>query len=246
MGMTALLPLVAFPLAGVSSAEKAAAPYANSAVFLFMGGFLVAATFERWGLHRRTGLFRAEPRRHRAAAHRVRGHPRDGIPVDVDLEHRHDPDDDAHRRGHRRRSRRERARRRPRSSASRTRRRSEGSARRSELPTNLIFLGAARELFPTRRSTITFARVDAVRRRLSVVLVPACWLSSCVTHACQRARPSRSSSSASRRPGAMSRGEKTTLALCVDDRAAVDLPRRHRLGATDVYRAGPISFRRRR
>lgn len=53
IGMTALIPLVAFPLAGVVSAEKIAAPYANPAVFLFLGGFLVAAAVERWGLHRR-------------------------------------------------------------------------------------------------------------------------------------------------------------------------------------------------
>src|SRR5688572_15273411 len=53
MGLAALIPLIAFPLAGVSSMEKTAAPYANSAVFLFLGGFLVSATFERWGLHRR-------------------------------------------------------------------------------------------------------------------------------------------------------------------------------------------------
>src|SRR5687767_7066963 len=68
MGMTALIPLVAFPLAGVNSMEKTAAPYANSAVFLFMGGFLVASTFERWGLHRRMAHFAlrsvgTEPRR---------------------------------------------------------------------------------------------------------------------------------------------------------------------------------------
>src|SRR5687767_11380174 len=66
--MTALIPLVAFPLAGVNSMEKTAAPYANSAVFLFMGGFLVASTFERWGLHRRMAHFAlrsvgTEPRR---------------------------------------------------------------------------------------------------------------------------------------------------------------------------------------
>ena len=68
MGMTALLPLVVFPAAGISTMEKTAAPYANSAVFLFMGGFLVAATFERWGLHRRMANFAlrvvgAQPRR---------------------------------------------------------------------------------------------------------------------------------------------------------------------------------------
>ncbi len=53
MGLTALLPLVLFPLAGVQTADKVAAPYANSAVFLFLGGFLVAATVEKCGLHRR-------------------------------------------------------------------------------------------------------------------------------------------------------------------------------------------------
>lgn len=68
MGMTALLPLVVFPVVGISSMEKIAAPYANSAVFLFMGGFLVAATFEKWGLHRRMAFFAlsrvgTEPRR---------------------------------------------------------------------------------------------------------------------------------------------------------------------------------------
>ncbi|HEX2121205.1 MAG TPA: SLC13 family permease, partial [Thermoanaerobaculia bacterium] len=68
MGLTALIPLIAFPLAGVSSMEKTAAPYANPAVFLFLGGFLVSATFERWGLHRRMAFFAlsrvgTEPRR---------------------------------------------------------------------------------------------------------------------------------------------------------------------------------------
>src|SRR5688572_29270972 len=68
MGLVALIPLIAFPLAGISSMEKTAAPYANSAVFLFMGGFLVSATFERWGLHRRMAYFAlsrvgTEPRR---------------------------------------------------------------------------------------------------------------------------------------------------------------------------------------
>jgi len=53
MGLTALLPLVLIPLAGVQTTEKVAAPYANSAVFLFLGGFLVASAVEKWGLHRR-------------------------------------------------------------------------------------------------------------------------------------------------------------------------------------------------
>ena len=54
--VTSLLPLVAFPVAGVLSSQAAAAPYANHLIFLFMGGFFIAKTMERWGLHRRLAL----------------------------------------------------------------------------------------------------------------------------------------------------------------------------------------------
>jgi len=60
MGLTALLPLVIFPLSGVMATDKIAAPYANSAVFLFLGGFLVAMTVEKWNLHRRIAYFALE------------------------------------------------------------------------------------------------------------------------------------------------------------------------------------------
>ncbi len=53
---TALLPLVAFPLLGVAGAQETAAAYADATVFLFMGGFFLAAAMERWGLHRRVAL----------------------------------------------------------------------------------------------------------------------------------------------------------------------------------------------
>ena len=53
---TSLVPLAAFPLVGVATAEGAAAPYANPIVFLFLGGFLLAKGMERWGLHRRIAL----------------------------------------------------------------------------------------------------------------------------------------------------------------------------------------------
>lgn len=58
---TALLPIVAFPIAGVASIQEAAAPYANPIIFLFLGGFLVALAVERSQLHRRIALliFRA-------------------------------------------------------------------------------------------------------------------------------------------------------------------------------------------
>lgn len=51
--VTALLPIALLPLLGAGSIERAAAPYANSVVFLFLGGFFVAAALERWSLHKR-------------------------------------------------------------------------------------------------------------------------------------------------------------------------------------------------
>src|SRR5688572_9550110 len=56
LAATALLPLVLFPLLGVVTIDAAAASYANPVIFLFMGGFLIAAAFERCGLHRRMAL----------------------------------------------------------------------------------------------------------------------------------------------------------------------------------------------
>ncbi len=53
---TALLPLALFPALGILSASDASAPYANELIFLFMGGFLLAVTMEKWGLHKRIAL----------------------------------------------------------------------------------------------------------------------------------------------------------------------------------------------
>ncbi|MFT4589771.1 MAG: sodium-dependent dicarboxylate transporter 2/3/5 [Candidatus Binatia bacterium] len=53
---TALLPLVLFPLAGAATMKEAAAPYANHLIFLFMGGFIIALSMQRWGLDRRIAL----------------------------------------------------------------------------------------------------------------------------------------------------------------------------------------------
>ncbi len=54
--ITSLLPLVLFPLVGVLPVGRAAAPYADANVFLFMGGFIIALAIEKWGLHRRMAL----------------------------------------------------------------------------------------------------------------------------------------------------------------------------------------------
>ena len=53
---TAILPLGLFPALGVLNAEDASTPYANELIFLFMGGFLLAVTMEKWGLHKRIAL----------------------------------------------------------------------------------------------------------------------------------------------------------------------------------------------
>jgi sodium-dependent dicarboxylate transporter 2/3/5 len=53
LAATALLPLAVVPLSGTASFESVARRYADPIVFLFLGGFFLAAATERWGLHRR-------------------------------------------------------------------------------------------------------------------------------------------------------------------------------------------------
>ncbi len=56
LAATALLPLVLFPTLGVADIKQAAAPFANPVIFLFLGGFMIAAAVERCELHRRVAL----------------------------------------------------------------------------------------------------------------------------------------------------------------------------------------------
>lgn len=53
---TALLPIALFPVLGVAPIKAAAAPYADDVIYLFMGGMLLGAAMEKWGLHRRIAL----------------------------------------------------------------------------------------------------------------------------------------------------------------------------------------------
>ena len=56
IAITALLPLILFPLLGVMKMSEAAAPYANPIIFLFMGGFMIALALEKHRLHERIAL----------------------------------------------------------------------------------------------------------------------------------------------------------------------------------------------
>lgn len=54
--VTSLLPLVLFPLFGMGTMEEVAAPYANSVVFLVMGGVILGLATEKSNLHLRVAL----------------------------------------------------------------------------------------------------------------------------------------------------------------------------------------------
>jgi len=53
---TALLPIVLFPFLSVMKTQQVTGAYANHLIYLFMGGFLIAAAMEKWQLHRRIAL----------------------------------------------------------------------------------------------------------------------------------------------------------------------------------------------
>ena len=53
---TSLIPLVAFPLLGIRSADAVSKSYIDKSIFLFLGGFIIALGIEKWGLHRRIAL----------------------------------------------------------------------------------------------------------------------------------------------------------------------------------------------
>ncbi len=54
---TALLPLILFPLLGIERTGATAPVYFNSTIVLFVGGFMIALTMEKWNVHRRIALW---------------------------------------------------------------------------------------------------------------------------------------------------------------------------------------------
>jgi len=54
---TALLPIFLFPVLEIMPGSAVTLSYANHLIYLFMGGFLIAVTIEKWNLHRRIALY---------------------------------------------------------------------------------------------------------------------------------------------------------------------------------------------
>lgn len=56
LAATSLLPLALFPLLAIQPAKDVSKAFVSDKVFLYLGGFIIALSIERWNLHRRIAL----------------------------------------------------------------------------------------------------------------------------------------------------------------------------------------------
>ena len=56
VSVTALLPLVMYPLFGIAKTGTVSPNYAHHLIFLFLGGFFIAAAMQKWDLHKRFAI----------------------------------------------------------------------------------------------------------------------------------------------------------------------------------------------